>query len=257
MPISDNAGAVEPPWWRIDDHRGADLAEVMARLHAALAPGSYVEISRQIGAIFASARCASLAIAPSMETNRDIIDCKPACFLFRQPSDAFFASHDPKRYLKSPIALALLDGARHFGQLLRDFINVEKHAARNSVILIPGCLPTDAHAARADQADQSQVHLSATPLLWIGDLWKLVPVLRRYRPQLHIHAVRMPPAGMIAITNLDPCSPTLSDAYFSVLDAFADHAPDQAAIDANMIGLAPQDTEIFLSHATLARHFWV
>src|SRR5258706_5348979 len=41
---------------------------------------------------------------------------------------------------------------------------------------------------------------------WSGDVWKLVPCLKKYRPDLSIHTIASAPTGLPVIRNLDPAS---------------------------------------------------
>jgi hypothetical protein len=56
---------------------------------------------------------------------------------------------------------------------------------------------------------------------WTGDVWKVVDILREYRPDLRILPVDVQPTGSIVISNLDPASTLLSERYFEIVDRFA------------------------------------
>ncbi|MVA24475.1 hypothetical protein GOZ92_08490 [Agrobacterium vitis] len=59
-------------------------------------------------------------------------------------SDAFFRDHDPRVILGRSPDVVFLDGLHQFEYLLRDFINSERIAHRDTVILLDDCLPINA-----------------------------------------------------------------------------------------------------------------
>lgn len=62
---------------------------------------------------------------------------------------------------------------------------------------------------------------------WIGDVWKVIPILRKYRKDLKIHFIDCPPTGVVMISNLDPASSFLETGYFDGLaDVDADGGSD-------------------------------
>jgi hypothetical protein len=136
-------------------------------------------------------------------------------------------------------------------------MNTERHARRNSIILLHDCLPTDPHVARRNNGDDTLAHRSSRPGWWAGDVWKTVAILKKYRPDLRLHACTAAPTGLIAVTNLDPGATTLSDNYFDIVARFSRlEASRQNILD--MIGtldlVAP---EAMLSADHLAARFWL
>ena len=103
-----------------------------------------------------------------------------------------------------------------FEYLLRDFMNTEKHARRNSVVFIHDCMPL-----RMDMAARRPIAGRG----WAGDVWKIVPVLRKYRPDLKFHLLDCPPTGLVMVTNLDPSSRALEQNYYDII-AESTEAPD-------------------------------
>jgi hypothetical protein len=93
-----------------------------------------------------------------------------------------------------PIELAFIDGLHRFEQVLRDFINVERHSTAGTVVLLHDCLPLDGETA-------SREH---TTDFYFGDVWKAALVLRRLRPALEMITVRTAPTGLCLGRGLDP-----------------------------------------------------
>jgi hypothetical protein len=108
------------------DLAGEPYIQVLDRLHRELRPQSYFEIGTYHGESLAIAHCPSIAVDPDFQIqNPRTVTNKPFCALYRQPSDAFFASVDPSAVFGRKIELAFLDGMRRCEFLLRDFANTE------------------------------------------------------------------------------------------------------------------------------------
>ncbi len=110
------------------------------------------------------------------------------------------------------IDLAFIDGLHLFEQTLRDFINVERHSGPQSVVLVHDCLPVDEISAARHRETA----------FWTGDVWKLVPALQCWRPDLEIRTIAARPSGLAMITHLDPSSRVLADNYEAIVAQFID-----------------------------------
>lgn len=51
-----------------------------------------------------------------------------------------------------------------------------------------------------------------------GDVWKVVVLLKKYRPDLSIHTVATPPTGTCVVRNLDPGSRFIADNLQRLVD---------------------------------------
>jgi predicted O-methyltransferase YrrM len=216
-------------WWEIPSHEGADYHEALRCLHAALRPATYFEIGTETGGSLILAQCASLAVDLAFRVNCNVAEGKLFCLLYQMTSDAFFATHDPRRLLGGPVDLAFLDGMHNYEYLLRDFINTERVCRPGSVIVLHDCLPTDAHVARREGGDQHLRAFSAHPEWWAGDVWKTTAILRRARPDLTMHAFGVPPTGLVLVTGLDPASYELARDYEAHVAGFAAAGPEAFA----------------------------
>ena len=131
--------------------------------------------------------------------------------LYKITSDDFFNSLDLKHEMGCEcFDLAFIDGLHHFDQVLRDFINVERLAGPNSVVLIHDCLPVDQRVATRDRSTA----------FWTGDVWRIIPCLRALRPDLEIVTLPLAPAGLAMIKKLDPGSNVLSRHYGSIVEQY-------------------------------------
>lgn len=187
---------------------GEHYHQLLQRLHERLRPPVYLEIGVETGVSLAFARAPTIAIgidpAPRL-SHGFTADTR----LFEITSDAFFASVDLARETgRERLDLAFIDGMHTFDQALRDFINVERLAHGRTVALIHDCLPLSAATATRER------HTT----FWSGDTWRIVPLLKRHRPDLTIRTIAAPPTGLAIVTGLDPAS-TLLDAKFAELVA--------------------------------------
>lgn len=180
---------------------GEDYMTVLGRFHGSLRPRTYVEIGVRWGNSLAMARTGTRAIGidPRPRIEVDLVS-RPK--LFPMPSDDFFESFDLLKELDDPrLALAFIDGLHVFEQVLRDFIHLERYADDKTVVLIHDCLPIARLAASREPLTQ----------FWSGDVWKIVPCLKKYRPDLKIGIIPARPSGLGLVTNLDPKSTVLID----------------------------------------------
>ena len=201
----------------IPDLAGPNYIRFAETIHATLRPKRYLELGSGRGDMLRIARCRSISVDPAASIAADALTGKPACFLFRQESDAFFGECNPTELLGGPVDLAFLDGPRLFERMLREFAATERHCRRDSVILLHDCIPTDTHIARRVMDDDRLANQSAHPTWWAGDVWKAAALIQSYRPDLQIYAFNTPPTGLIAITNLDPHSTVLDDYYYALV----------------------------------------
>jgi hypothetical protein len=181
---------------------------VLSRFHERLRPASYAEIGVRCGDSLALAgRDTSAAgIDPRLIINRPILS---RARLYPLPSDEFFGRYDLLEELGTPrLALAFIDGLHLFEQALKDFINIERYADPQTAVLIHDCLPVSRLAAARRQ------HMSA---IWCGDTWKLVPCLRKCRPDLTIRIIPTFPSGLGVVTGCDRGSVVLRERFDEIV----------------------------------------
>ncbi len=215
------------------EHQGAPYLSLLGQLHKALRPRSYLEIGTQYGDTLALAQCVSLAIDPHLLLRESAIRGKLEQFLFRMTSDTFFSRYDPMRFLGGAVMLAFLDGPLlHFERILRDFMNLERFCSPHAMVLIHGVVPLDFDMACRDQLDDFRRSRSIRPTWWTGDVWKLIGVLQKYRPDLVIDVLDAAPSGLMLIQGIDPASTVLSERYDQIVQEVTDW-PDEAAVFAD------------------------
>lgn len=201
---------------------GPDYFAWLAWFHSRLKPRTYMEIGVASGESlqFAAPPTLAVGIDPAMKIT---FPQQTWIKLFKLESDAFFAQQQPKEVFGGDIDLAFIDGLHTYDQTLRDFINVERHAHSNTVILIHDILPFNAISASRERRS----------VLWLGDTWKIMILLRKYRPDLNIFTIPTYPSGLAVVTGLDPASVALHEQF----DALCREA-DGYEFDAHYPGMA-------------------
>lgn len=257
MNATDKASKTESGFWAIHDHTGNDYYTVLSRLQEQLQPKTYLEIGAMNGDTLALARCSSIAVDPKFGIQQDVMKHKPSCHLFQMKSDAFFSTHDPKALLGGAVEMAFLNGQNLFESVLRDFLNVEKNMKRNSIILLHGCIPTDAHVGRRLAQDQTFAGESRHPEWWAGDVWKAIAALKKFRPDLRIHAFNASPTGLAAITNLSPASEVLAGGYFDIVAQFVTADLGEYGVEKYLTELKVRDTSALAGFEAIAELFWL
>ncbi|THD74322.1 MAG: hypothetical protein E7812_18515 [Phenylobacterium sp.] len=205
----------------------------------------YLEVGVHNGSTIAGVGCAAIGVDPDFVFDRDPVGEKPALHLYRTTSDDFFRDQDPRAILGGPVDVAFLDGLHLFEYLLRDFIHTEQVCARTSVVMLDDCLPVNLEMTERDHRPELRQDRQLAGW-WTGDVWKVLSVLREYRPDLRIAPVAVTPTGSIAITRLDPASTVLADHYDEILARYGELAFTPESFDRYWDVNAPQPAAEFL-----------
>ncbi len=196
--------------------------EFLRRVHGILSPRTYLEIGVNDGASLTLSRVPSIAIDPAFKVTKEI-SCDVQ--LARATSDDFFAAEKPTAHFgELPIDFAFIDGMHLFEFALRDFINVEKHSTWSTVVVFDDMLPRDVPEAARDRHTK----------YWAGDVYKLIPVLHRYRPDLKVIPLDTHPTGLLLVLGLDPTSTTLQDNYDEIIKDFVLADPQQPILSSSV-----------------------
>jgi hypothetical protein len=155
------------------------------------------------------------------------------------------------------IDFAFLDGMHLFEFQLRDFINVERHCRRNSLIVLHDCVPTDLYLACRHREDEALRGTTRIAGGWCGDVWKMVLILREYRPDLRIYGFDAALTGMVIVTNLDPQSQELSDRYVEAVETFGALDLGEYGLQRYLDELALKDARVLTDPVGPARYLWL
>jgi Methyltransferase domain len=178
---------------------GEHYFKVLARVHQQVRPATYLEVGVSRGESLKLVGPQTLALGIDPQP-RVAFALRARQQIFAQTSDEFFARPDVPALLgHQPLEMAFIDGMHHFEYALRDFINIEPLCAPGSLVFIHDCFPIDARSAARAQ----------TTAFWSGDIWRLMVLLKKYRPDLVIHTLGTPPTGLGLIMHLDPASTLL------------------------------------------------
>ena len=141
-------------------------------------------------------------------------DLLPACArVFHETSDAFFARQTRAQALGAHhVDLAFIDGMHWFEYALRDFIHVEAWSQPNGVVVLHDCLPLFPLTASRERRTK----------FWVGDVWKVVSILREYRPELRLKIVATAPSGLCIVRGLNPGSRVLPERLQEIVERYRD-----------------------------------
>ena len=163
-----------------------DKHEFLKDLHQRLSPKLYLEIGVQTGKSLKLASCTAIGVDPMPRPN---IKLSRKQTILRMTSDQFFKNFAQKHLHTSP-DLVFIDGMHLFEFVLRDFINVEKYAADNTLIVIDDIYP--GHPTQANRERKTRA--------WTGDVWKIVFALEAFRPELTIDKLDAFPTGLLLVS---------------------------------------------------------
>ena len=212
----EGAVRLEVHRWPVDAiTAGHGYFALLEDMHERLRPRTYAEIGVYTGRSLARARPGTKLVG--IDPKPLVVDpaVEAVARIFRMTSDEFFERHDLKEVLGGlPVDLAFIDGMHLFEFVLRDFMNLERNSGEKSVILIHDTAPPDSETAQRE---------AETPG-WTGDVWKIIPCLREFRPDLQITAIDVPP-GMTMVEGLDPTSGVLAGAYDEILARYVPMRP--------------------------------
>ena len=205
---------------------------LLSRLHALTSPPTYLEIGVFNGESFqhAGPRTQALGIDPQPQLTFPL----PANGrIIAKTSDAFFAEHDVRaEFGGRAVALGFIDGMHLFEYALRDFINLERVCEPSGTILIHDCYPLHPVPAGRDRRS----------VFWCGDVWRLILILKKYRPDLRVNTIATRPSGLGVVRGLDPDSTLLAERYEAIVAEFM--ALDLATLEGvkpERLGLVPNE----------------
>ncbi|MEJ1991151.1 MAG: hypothetical protein P8X50_05355 [Maritimibacter sp.] len=217
---------------------GIGYYRFMRRLHKSHLFEWYMEVGCRNGRVFSNSRSKTIAVDPFFRAERNIINNKPALHIFQQTSDDFFSSAFLKA-AKVKLSFSFLDGMHLFEFLLRDFMNTEQASDQNGVIALHDCLPFGYEMTTRD--------LNNLPKgAWTGDVWKLIPILKAYRPDLKLTVLDAAPTGLVLISNLKPSSRVLATNYDEIVAKYEKLTLEEYGLEAFYDLFEIEDTEAMI-----------
>ncbi len=216
--------------------------DFLRELHALTKPGNYLEIGVNDGRSLALSRVPTIGVDPAFKIT---VPIRCDVQLVKATSDDFFAREDPIHHLRSgrnplrnmrrgrpllghwwgstTLDLAFIDGLHVFEFALRDFMNVERFSRWSTVIVFDDMLPRNVDEAARDRHTGD----------WAGDVYKVIPVLRKYRPDLIVIPVDTTPTGVLVVLGADPTNTVLRERYDEIITTWA--TPDPQAVPTEIL----------------------
>lgn len=179
--------------------------EFLHQVHALVVPRGYVEIGVDEGRSLTLSRSPTVAVDP---VNRLALPVHCDLHFVQTTSDDFFAGPDPLSHLpERRVDLAFIDGMHLFEYALRDFTNLEQLSHPGTVVVFDDMLPRNTEEASRNRHTRD----------WTGDVYKMLPVLTRHRPDLACVAVDTQPTGVLLVFGLDSSNRALREAYDEII----------------------------------------
>ena len=190
----------------------------LEKIHGIISPEVYLEIGVRDGdslkLAFKSKKIIAIDPIKSKNFVKNTSNLSNLDF-FLCSSDEFFLNSELLDKFKDKhefIDMAFIDGMHLFEYYLRDFINIEKYSKKNSVIILHDTIAVDKESSERKR-EQS---------FWTGDVWKIVPILNKYREDLKIFNITDCYTGILCVTNLNSKSKVLEQNYESILNEYTD-----------------------------------
>ena len=182
---------------------GFNYFSILKFFHDHLTPQTYLEIGVNTGDSMVLCKKNTRAVGIDPDIDAKFLNDHPEnARLYNMTSDYFFENIDLlSLFDEVRLDMAFIDGLHVFDFALRDFINVERYCHHNSIVLFHDTYPLER---------MSTCRKSIVPF-YIGDVWKILPCLRKYRPDLKINTIPTRPSGLTVVRNLDPNSRILID----------------------------------------------
>jgi hypothetical protein len=215
-----------------EPHPGVAYKSFIAQLVNQREARVYLEIGVQSGINLSGISVdTAFGVDPDFNLTTDPTVGKRVLRLHRMTSDAFFRDHGREVRAAGLVDFAFLDGMHLFEYLLRDFYNTEAVSSKLGLITIHDCMPFD-----GEMIERINNYTGRTPGpnagAWTGDVWKVILILEKYRPDLSVVLVDCAPTGLVCISGLDPSSTVLKDKYREIVAEFAAMPNDLGAIQA-------------------------
>jgi Methyltransferase domain len=181
-------------------------------------PDTYLEIGIRNGDSLALARCEAIGVDPHFNLTAALGD---EVTLFEESSDEYFERAKPP-FGGRPVDMAFIDGMHLAEFALRDFIGIERHTRWSSVVVFDDILPRSDEMAARDRRTKT----------WTGDIYKLLGILARHRPDLVCLRIGTEPTGLLLALALDPASRILAERYDEILEGIV--VPDPQSLPADV-----------------------
>lgn len=201
-------------------HSGISYLTFFETVFKVLRPRTYFEIGGKAGDSLAKFPCDSICVDPNLQLNAGVIGCRTRTFLFQMESDEFFKKEGIRKFFPHGADIGFLDGLHLFEFLLRDLANFERSSHVKSIAILHDCLPTNERMAERKFRPGGLDELAHERDFWTGDVWKVLPAIKKYRPDLRVFFLDCAPTGLVIVTNLDSGGESFLDNYQKIVGDF-------------------------------------
>lgn len=190
---------------------GPTYRDVLARLHELLKPRAYLEVGVETGATLGLAKGAERVVGVDPDASKLRAELVPPnARVFHETSDAFFERSPAELFGKLRVDLAFIDGMHLFEYALRDFMHAEAWSKPEGTIVLHDCVPLLPPSASRERCTK----------FWVGDVWKVVSILRQYRPELRVKIIATAPSGLCVVRGLDPSSRVIEENLAEIVERY-------------------------------------
>lgn len=198
--------------------------EVLDRFEARTAPEWYLEIGSRNGSSLTTRKCNFVAIDPVFAPRFPVLGPGRQMHFMQMESDAFFASGFLDKTGIRP-DFAFIDGLHQFEFALRDFMNCEAAMRPGGHVFLHDVAPFN-----HDMTTRDPAYMDADRP-WTGDVWKVMAVLREFRPDLSVEIIAAHSTGLGCVSNLDPANTVLRTQYDAILARYIDLSLAEYGLD--------------------------
>ncbi len=198
-------------------HSGFDFLRLLAAVDQAAAPQGFVAISTKSGRAARCIACHGVLVDPAMASSEAALQPGQHLAFLRSDAAQAFAEAPLSDAFPHGVDLALLDGLHAFATMLDDFMAVEAASHPGTVVLLHDCLPLNHRMTGEPAGHDPSDDDPALRDFWTGDVWKIIPTLQHYRPDLSLAFVNCGPTGFVVCRGLKARSTVLRDARAAIL----------------------------------------
>ncbi len=215
----------------MEPHNGVEYQSFLSALCRKRHVKRYLELGVQSGFNLAQIPVdLAVGVDPEFDLQVDVTRKKVSTHLYRLTSDEYFSLHAAEMRSQGGFDFTFIDGMHLFEYLLRDFYNAEASSSQFGLIAMHDCLPFDGDMIRRDYSIPNP-NPGPYQTFWTGDVWKIVPILQKYRADLRVYLVDCWPTGVVVVGNLDPASRVLQKQYYEIVDEYASFPNDRGALE--------------------------
>lgn len=230
---------MEPGFQRMT---GRHYHSVLTEIEKRTKPDWYLEIGSRTGTSLSHRSCNFIAIDPEFALDGPSLNGSAQMHFMQMTSDAFFASGFLDRHGIRP-DFTFVDGMHLFEYALRDFMNAEAAMTQDGIIALHDVCPF----SYAMTVRDPELTMDADGLPWTGDVWKVMIILKRFRPDLKLQVLSAAGTGLAVVQGLDPTSTILADSYDAILAEFETLALADFGAQTFFDEIAPVDPDNFLA----------